>query len=59
MLIKSITIYKIMAVKSRSENTMYHMLLFSEGFKAYHMFVYVHRIITHTEKIRKLLRNKC
>ena len=34
MLIKSITIYKIMAVKGRSENTMYHMLLFSAGFKA-------------------------
>lgn len=50
MLIKSITIYKIMAVKSRSENTMYHMLLFSEGFKAYHMFVYVHRVIRTQKK---------
>ena len=40
MLIKSIPIYKIMAVKGRSENTTYHMLLFSEGFKA-HLIVYV------------------
>lgn len=35
MLIKSITMYKVMAVKGRSENTIYHMLLFSEGFEVY------------------------
>ena len=59
MLFKSITIYKTMAVKGRSEKTTYHMLQFSEGFKA-SLIVYVcTQSNTHTEKIRKLLRNKC
>ena len=47
-----------MAVKGRSENTTYHMLLFSEDFKSYCIVCVCMYIESHTQRKNKAAEKK-